>query len=136
MLGTLTPSYSKVIRDVLKRDKAKVIPTGSLAKNLLGLSTQVPMKTVYLTNGSPRKLQIGKLTVIFKRTSPKNLSSKGKLSTLAIQALKTMKKDNVTNEHIEKIVTILKKENPKYLAHDIQLAPNWIAEIMNKALPN
>jgi hypothetical protein len=134
--GTLTPSYSKVIRDVLKRDKAKVIPTGSLAKNLLGLSTQVPMKTVYLTNGSPRKLQIGKMTVIFKRTSPKNLSSKGKLSTLAIQALKTMKKDNVTDEHIEKIVTILKNENQKYLAHDIQLAPNWIAEIMSKALSN
>ena len=136
LLGTLTPSPNEIIGNLLKRDKAKIIPTGSLAKNLLGLSTQVPLKTVYLTNGSPRKLQIGKMTIIFKRTSPKNLESKGKISTLAIQALKTMRKDNVTDEHIEKIVTALKNENPKYLAHDIKLAPRWIAEIMNKALPN
>jgi len=136
LLGTLIPSPNEIIGNLLKRDKAKVIPTGSLAKNLLGLSTQVPLKTVYLTNGSPRKLQIGKMTVIFKRTSPRNLESKGKISTLAIQALKTMRKDNVTDEHIDKIVTALKNENPKYLAHDIKLAPVWIAEIMSKALPN
>jgi hypothetical protein len=135
-IGKVSPSANEIIKSVLKRDKAKVIPTGSLAKNLLGLSTQVPLKTVYLTNGSPRKLQIGKMTIIFKRTSPKNLESKGKLSTLAIQALKTMKKDNVTDEHIEKIVNHLKNEKRKLLAHDIQLAPRWIAEIMSKALPN
>jgi septum formation inhibitor-activating ATPase MinD len=76
------------------------------------------------------------MTVIFKRTSPKNLESKGKLSTLAIQALKTIKKDNVTDEQIEKIVNHLKNENPKYLAHDIELAPRWIADIMSKAQTN
>ena len=134
LLGTLTPSYDKVIREIVARDKAKVIPTGSYAKNVLGLSTQVPMKVVYLTSGSPRKLQIGKMTVIFKRTSPKNLASKGELSTLVIQALKTIRKDNVTEYEIKKIVDVLKKENPKHLEHDIKLTPRWIGEIMSKAL--
>ena len=133
LLGTLTPSYDKVIRAIVKRDNAKIIPTGLFAENMLGLSTQVPMKVVYLTDGSPRKLTIGKMPVIFKKTSPKNLAAKGKISTLVIQALKSIRKDRVTDDEIKKVVEILKKENPKYLAHDIKLAPGWIREIMRKA---
>ena len=134
LLGTLTPSYDKVIRAIVKRDNAKIIPTGLFAENMLGLSTQVPMKVVYLTDGSPRKLMIGKMPVIFKKTSPKNLAAKGKFSTLVIQALKSIRKDRITDDEIEKVVNILKKENPKYLAHDIKFVPQWIREIMSKAL--
>ena len=134
LLGTLTPSYDDVIRAIIKRDNAKIIPTGLFAENMLGLSTQVPMRVVYLTDGSPRKLMIGKMPVVFKKTSPKNLAAKGKISTLVIQALKSIRKDRITDDEIKKIVEILKKENPKYLVHDINFAPQWIREIMNKAL--
>ena len=134
LLGTLTPSADEVVRAILKRDNARVVPTGVFAENRLGLSTQLPMNIVYLTDGSPRKLTVGKTTINFKKTAPKNLASKGELSTLAIQALKSIQKENVTDEQIEKIITILKKENPKYLEHDIKFAPQWIQKIMRKAL--
>jgi hypothetical protein len=132
--GKVTPSIDDVVRAIIKRDHAKIIPTGLFAENILGLSTQVPMKAVYLTDGSPRKLMIGKVPVIFKKTSPRNLATKGKLSTLVIQALKSIRKDRITDDEIEKIVTILKKENPKSLEHDIRYAPQWIKEIMRKSL--
>jgi hypothetical protein len=131
----IAPSTDKLVQAIMKRDGTKVIPTGLFALNMLNLSTQLPMKIVYLTNGSPRKLMIGKVPVYFKKTSAKNVSTKGKLSTLAIQALKSITKDLVTDEEIEKIVTILKKENPKHLQHDIQFAPVWIRQILRKALP-
>jgi len=134
--GKVAPPLDDIVRAIMKRDKAKIIPTGSYAKNVLGLSTQVPMKIVYLTNGRPRKLKIGNTTVILRETSTKNIATKGELSTLAIQALKTIRKDNVTDFHIEKIVSILKRENPKYLEHDIKYAPQWIQEILRKALTN
>jgi hypothetical protein len=134
--GTITPSFDSVVRAIVKRDKAKIIPTGLFAENILGLSTQVPAKAVYLTDGSPRKLMIGDIPLIFKKTAPKNLAAKGKLSGLAIQALKSIRKDRISNYEIEKIVNILKKENPKYLEHDIKLAPLWIREIMTKAQTN
>ena len=133
ILGTLTPSFDSIVRAIVKRDKAKIIPTGLFAENVLGLSTQVPAKAVYLTDGTPRKLMIGKIPLVFKKTTPKNLAAKGKLSGLAIQALKSIRKERITDYEKEKIIDILKKENPKYLAHDIKLAPLWIREIMSKA---
>jgi len=133
--GTALAPIDETVRAIMKRENTKIIPTGSLAKNLLHLSTQVPMKTVYLTDGNPRKLTIGKGVVHFKKASAKNFATKGKLSTLAIQALKTIRKDNVTEQHIEKIVNTLKKENPKHLEHDMMFAPKWIREIMRKSLP-
>ena len=134
--GKVTPSVDDVVRAIVKRDNAKIIPTGLFAENMLGLSTQVPMKIVYLTDGSPRKVMIDKVPIIFKKTSPKNLAAKGKISMLVIQALKSIRKDRVTDYEIEKVVNILKKENPKYLEHDIKFAPQWIREIMCKALIN
>jgi predicted transcriptional regulator of viral defense system len=50
LLGTLTPSFDSVVAAIVKRDKAKIIPSGLFAENALGLSTQVPMKAVYLTD--------------------------------------------------------------------------------------
>ena len=134
--GKVAPSVDGVIKAIIKRDNAKIIPTGLFAENLLGLSTQVPMKEVYLTDGSPRKLMIGNVPVIFKKTATRNLATKGKLSTLAIQALKSIRKERITDYEIEKVVNILQKENPKHLAHDIKFAPQWIREIMRKALTN
>jgi len=136
LLGVLTPAYDEVINAILKRDNAKVIPTGLFAENMLGLSTQVPMKVVYLTDGSARKLKIGNMPVVFKKTSAKNLATKGKLSMLVIQALKSIRKERITDDEIEKVVNILKKENPKYLEHDIKFAPQWIQQIMRKSLIN
>ena len=134
--GKVTPSIDEIINAIVKRDNARIIPTGLFAENMLGLSTQVPMKIMYLTDGSPRKIMIGKVSVIFRKTSPKNLAAKGKLSTLVIQALKSIRKDRISDQEIEKVVDILKKENPKYLEHDIKFAPQWIQVIMRKALIN
>jgi hypothetical protein len=131
--GLSAPSFDEIAKGIARRDKVKLIPTGLLAENLLGLSTQVPMKMVYLTDGTPRKLKIGNNELIFKKTSPKNVATYGKISTLAIQALKSIRKERVTNDEIEKVVNHLKRENPKYLEHDMKLAPAWIREIMRKA---
>ena len=132
--GRVSPGIEEIAQGIARRDKARIIPTGLFAENLLGLSTQVPMKIVYLTDGTPRKLMIDKTPLMFKKTSPKNLATWGKVSGLVIQALKSIRKDRVTDDEIGKVVNILKKEKPKYLANDIKLAPEWIREIMRKAL--
>jgi hypothetical protein len=132
--GRVAPGIEEIAQGIARRDKARIIPTGLFAENLLGLSTQMPAKTIYLTDGAPRKLLIGKTPLIFKKTTPKNLATYGKISTLAIQALKSIGKERVTDSEIEKVVNILKTENPKHLVHDIKLAPEWIREIMRRAL--
>jgi hypothetical protein len=134
LIGLLTPSAEEVAEAIAKRDKIRTIPTGSYALNALGLSTQVPMKIVLLTDGSPREIKVGKRTIKFKRTSPKTLMAKGKISRLVIQALKEIGNGKVKIEEEQKIIELLKKENEKDLKHDIALAPVWIQKIMKKAL--
>jgi len=128
------PSAEEVAIAIAKRDKARLLPTGAFAQNALGLSTQVPLRIVYLTDGSPRTIKIGNRTIQFKKTTPKNLALKGKISKLVVQALKDIGKGNTTQQELKKIKTLLLKEDKQDLKHDIDLAPQWIAEIMAKAL--
>lgn len=134
LIGPLTPSAEEVAEAIAKRDRIRTVPTGSYALNALGLSTQVPMNIVLLTDGSPREIRVGKRKIKFKKTTPKNLLAKGKISRLVIQALKEIGNGKVTLEEELKIVDLLKKEDEKDLKHDIALAPVWIQKIMRKAL--
>ena len=134
LIGVLVPSAEEVAEAIAKRDRIRTLPTGSYALNALGLSTQVPMNIVLLTDGSPREIKVGKRKIKFKKTTPKNLLAKGKISRLVIQALKEIGNGKVTAEEEKKIIDLLKKEDIKDLKHDIALAPVWVQKIMSKAL--
>lgn len=134
IIGELQPSTEKIAEAIRKRDKARIIPTGSLALNALGLSTQVPTNLVYLTDGSARTVDLGKRKIRFKKTAPKNLSAIGNISGLVIQALKEIGRENVTDPEIQIILSHLKNEELHRLQHDIRLAPEWIRVIMRKAI--
>ncbi|OYX86693.1 MAG: hypothetical protein B7Y83_00600 [Flavobacteriales bacterium 32-34-25] len=134
ILGLIKPSTEAIAQAIAKRDKARIVPTGILALNALGLSTQVPMNVVYLTDGAKRKIDLGKRKILFKNTAPKNLSAIGKISSLVIQALKEIGKDNCTENEIQIILKQLAKEEPYRLEHDIRLAPEWIRVIMRQAI--
>ena len=134
IIGPVKPGTEAIAEAIRRRDKAKIIPTGAMAMNALGLSTQVPINAVYLTNGTARKINLGRRTIIFKRATPRNLAAIGKVSGLTIQALKEIGKDKVTNSEIDIILAQLKNEERYRLEHDIRLAPEWIRIIMRKAL--
>jgi len=134
LIGKLTPSAEEVAEAIAKRDRMRTVPTGSYALNALGLSTQVPMNIVLLTDGSPREIKVGKRTIKFKKITPKNLLAKGRISRLAIQALKEIGNGKITAEEEQKILGLLRKEEVNNLKHDIALAPVWIQKIMKKAL--
>jgi hypothetical protein len=134
LIGKLTPSAEEVAEAIAKRDRIRTVPTGSYALNALGLSTQVPMNIVLLTDGSPREIKVGKRTIKFKKITPKNLLAKGRISRLVIQALKEIGNGKITAEEEQKILGLLRKEEVNNLKHDIALAPVWIQKIMKKAL--
>jgi len=134
LLGNITPNVEEVAAAIAKRDKARIVPTGIFALNALGLSTQVPLNAVYLTDGAARKILIGNRSILFKKTTPKNLAPIGKISGLSIQALKAIGRDKVEPHEEKRILELLKKEEQKNLEHDIALAPEWIRKIMRKAL--
>jgi ribosomal protein S19E (S16A) len=126
LIGKQTPTAEEVAEAIAR----------SYALNALGLSTQVPMNIVLLTDGSPREIKVGKRKIKFKKTTPKNLMAKGKISRLVIQALKEIGNGKVNEAEEKKILELLKKEDVKDLKYDIALAPVWVQKIMKKALTN
>jgi predicted transcriptional regulator of viral defense system len=49
--GKLSPNIDEAARAIARRQRWKIVPEGAWAANLLGLSTQVPSKIIYLTDG-------------------------------------------------------------------------------------
>lgn len=129
-LGILFPPIDEIAKAIAKRDMARIIPTGAQALNKLGLSTQVPMKVVYLTDGAQRSIKIGNQSIKFKKSSPKNLSAKGEISSLVIQALREIGYGKVSEDQKIKVIEVLKKEKKENIEYDARLAPDWIAKIM------
>ena len=70
-LGIMYSSLAEIATAIAKKEKLRIIPTGDQALLQLGISTQVPMKSVYLTDGeTPRNIKIGNRTLVFKPTTP------------------------------------------------------------------
>jgi hypothetical protein len=102
-LGVLSPSSDAVAKALSGRDATRQQPSGAHAANLLGLSDQVPMKILYLTDGASRTVMIGNRQIILKRTTPRNMATAGKISGLVIQALRYLGQTHVDDTIITKL---------------------------------
>jgi len=129
-LGPISPSVEKVITAIKTSDAIEVQPTGAYAANLLGLSTQIPMRIELYTNGPKRKIQFGKQEILLKPTTPKNMIGVGTKAGLIFHALRQIGKDNVTDEMVVRIKSQIEEKDIKPIKKQLQYAPAWVAKIM------
>lgn len=133
--GVVLPSVDKIVQAISKRDNAKVIPFGVTALNALGLSTQVPINYTYLTTGSERTLYLKNQKVVLKRGVPKNFCYTTRLMSLMVQALRALKQENVGQEEIKIIRSLITMETDKEsLARDVDMMPAWMKRIVKPML--
>ena len=130
--GMLQPSTDDIAHALAGRDASRLQPSGAYAANLLGLSTQVPTRVVYLTDGRTRTVQVGARQIILKHTTPRNMATAGKSSGLVIQALRHLGQKNVSQQIIEQLDRRLDNDTRKQLMKDIRYAPGWVADIVRK----
>lgn len=134
-LGVLYPTVETIAREIAKRDKARIVPTGVYALNALGLSTQIPMNVVFLTDGAARKIKVGNgQGIVFKRTVAKNLSYKNDVLMLVVAALKEIGEEKATTEQLSKIKELIAKEKKEEIVADLQLTPAWIKKLILSVL--
>ena len=131
-LGTLQPSTDDIARAVAGRDATRLQPSGAYAANLLGLSTQVPMKVVYLTDGHARTIQVGNRQIVLKHTTPRNMATAGKTSGLVIQALRHLGQKSVDEQVIAQLDRRLDDKARRQLIKDIRYTPAWTADIFHR----
>ncbi len=131
-LGMLMPSSDAIAKALAGRDAARIQPSGAHAANLLGLSDQVPMKVLYLTDGASRTVRVGNRQIILKRTTPRNMATAGRVSGLVIQSLRHLGRAHVDDSVITKLNRCLDADSRTQLLKDMHYAPSWIAEIMRR----
>ena len=129
-LGVLPPNLQDVAKTIAKKDEYKVQPTGAYAANLLGLSEQVPNQTVFLTDGHSRTVDIRTNTLVFKKTSVKNMKTSGSITGLVIQALKHIGQDSFSDKMYDVLLKGLGPDDLKVLKKESYLAPEWIRQII------
>lgn len=103
LLGQTAPDPMAVIRALMDGSGAQWQASGAYAANLLGLSDQVPAKIVIFTDGVPRRVPLGKLTLVFRRAAPRNLLGAGKPAGLVIQAIRYLRKDGLSPAMIDRL---------------------------------
>lgn len=132
--GIMYPSVDDVAQAIAQRDKCRIVPTGDAALNKLGLSTQVPMNAVYLTDGTPRRIKIyNGRGILFKHVVPKRLDFKSELIMLITFALQRLGQGNVSEEQLDRVKHLLSNEPKGRIVEDLKLIPGWIRSIILKA---
>lgn len=131
-IGPLLPSIEEIAEAIAEKEHVIIRPTGSYAMNKLGISTQIPMKVVFLTNGQSRSIKIGRGRLTFKRVRPKLLGAKNNLVYLAIQALDELgKQDDATQEiTFEKIRNALEHVPKKEIIEDAKFASQRVTRLL------
>ncbi len=129
--GIQRPSIDTIAESIAKKSQAQIIPSGLNALNVLGLSTQVPMNAVYITNGYSRTINVGNRAILFKKASPKYFSFQSRCFAMIVLAMKEIGEKNMTQELLDKILSLVAKESPESYEHDIRIAPQWIRRMLN-----
>ena len=131
-LGYFYPSAEKVVRAIAKRDNFKLFPTVEDSLNTLGLSTQVQMNEVYLTDGSRRKITVTiktphEVTLVHtgNKAIPKCVS---KIMVMVILAMQGIGKENVSEDEVAILREHLAKVPVADLLHDLKYTPKWMRE--------
>jgi Family of unknown function (DUF6088) len=130
ILGALLPSPMDIAKGIAASEQAKLLPTGAYAANLLGLSEQVPAKTVFLTNGKTRNLTIAPTQIELRHAEPRTLATAGRLSGLMIQALRHIGKGKIAPAQIEHLRRTIPSEERVRLIKDLKFAPVWMHSIL------
>lgn len=131
-LGVLSPSTEAIAKALAGKYQLRLQPSGAYAANLLGLSEQVPMKVVFLTDGPSKRVQVGGKTIILKHKSTRDMATAGRLSGLVIQALRYLGQQHVDDQKVAVLRWRLRPEDKRSLLQDVRLAPAWIGKVIRQ----
>lgn len=130
--GALPPSMDTVARAIARRTGSRIVATGAQAANLLGLSTQVPAKPIYLTNGSSRSVAVGNYSISFRHVGPRRMGVKNDISVLVFEALRYIGRVNVTDQVVSRLRHSLPDDAKAELRRDLHRGSIWMRPIVQR----
>ena len=133
IVGKRSPRIDAVAKGAARARGAKVRPTGAVAANALGLSTQVPARAEYITDGPARTIDVGGRQVKLRRVSPKRLALPEGAGAF-VEALRYLGKAAVralSDAEIDRVVTALSETDVRALRNAPYHAPDWMRPMID-----
>ena len=109
-----------------------IAPYNSTALNLLGLSTQVPTHYKYISSGRYKEYKIGDTVLEFKKVNPGEIANMSLKTATIIQAIKSLGKENITSEVMQKIRENLTEKERIDLMNESKSVPAWVYEVIRE----
>jgi len=132
VLGTLSPDTDSIAHAVGSKDSNKIHPSGAMAANMMGLSTQVPAKPVYLTNGASKSITVDKQVVILRHAKVPLLDNTPDIVNLTFQALNYLGKRNIDDQVVQRCAHVLNDKDISSIYKSISHVPGWMADTIHK----
>ena len=129
-LGDLAPAPDAVARAYARKTGSTLQVSGAQAANALGLSTQVPARTTFVTDGATRRLRFGRQVVVLRRASPRRLAGAGTPWGTALQALAYLGKGGVDTRAIQRLRHALSPSDRRALGRHADAAPDWMRPVI------
>ena len=129
--GILSPDPDAIAKSIAAQAGYRLQPTPAHAANALGLSTQVPAQIVYLTDGSSRKIKVGKQTIHFRHAGPRVLLGAGTSAGVALQAMRAFGPDHLTAGIIQQLRQALPSDAKNGLKELAHYAPHWMTSAID-----
>ena len=129
--GEVPPSQSCIIKALSRSMKTDFIPDGANALYQLGLTQQVPMKQVYLTDKQISTISIGKTDIEFKKVSPKKLSGAKSGVSVYLSALEYLGKQEALQESVKsRVANTIDKSMVGKLEEASKSRAVWVREVV------
>lgn len=122
----VVPDIDQVANALARKFGWRIQPDGATAQNLLGLSTQVPARIVYLSDGPDRTYTVGNRTLAFEHTALKEAGFKLAQSRLVVQALKSLGEKRITSQVVSKIREQFDPALRRKVLLDTKTSTGWV----------
>ncbi|MDQ5902771.1 MAG: hypothetical protein QG672_357 [Pseudomonadota bacterium] len=128
----LSPDIDQVAQALARKFNWRIQPSGDTALNLLGFSTQVPGRWLYLSDGPSRQYNIGQQVLSFRKSALKDTGLKLRESGLMVQAIKSLGKERIDPQIIEALRQWLDPKLRARVLRDTRMVTGWIYETLKQ----
>ncbi len=128
------PDLDEIAEALARQTGSRVVPSGAVAANRLGLSTQVPAKPVYLTDGRTREVKIGSTPFQLRHAAPKEFPVGCRTSAMVFQALRHLGQVAVDNQVLAQLRRALSADQLKELFRDARYTTDWIGAVVRQVV--
>ena len=128
--GELTPDLHLAAKAYARKLGLKIQPDGNWAANMLGLSTQIPARISYFTDGKSRQLTIFDNSIYFRHVAPGKLQPGSEITILLTCAIRTLGREGIDDSGVNRLKSRLTDKDRKCLLRDARYIEGWIYDVI------